>query len=227
MSDLDRIKAAFPYHVITERQTGYGGMWYAVVGDYSVVTIYQYRSGDWKIERQPGRSAVWGSTLEHALDQFMTTYGPDRAPPGAYVTTIAPVVNIRLAEGAVRPVRKTDGAVGYDLCALYDCDMLAGQTHRLDTGVSLELPEGWEAQVRPRSSLSAGGIIAPVGTIDHDYRGDIGVVLHNASRFSFHVKRGDRIAQLVFAKVELPVLMLAPELAPTERGSGGFGSTGR
>lgn len=145
----------------------------------------------------------------------------------ASVTTIAPIVNIRLAEGAVCPVRKTDGAVGYDLCALYGCDMLAGQTYRLDTGVSLELPDGWEAQVRPRSSLSAGGIIAPVGTIDSDYRGDVGVVLHNASRFSFHVKRGDRIAQLVFARVERPVLVRVPTLTATERGAGGFGSTGR
>lgn len=227
MSDLDRIKAAFPYSRVTmEPPTITHGRTYTVKSADSITTIEVSQRGTCIIERQPGPNSVWGETLEHALDQFMTTYGPDRPPPTS-VTTIASVVNIRLAEGAVRPVRKTDGAVGYDLCALYDCDMLAGQTHRLDTGVSLELPEGWEAQVRPRSSLSAGGIIAPVGTIDHDYRGDVGVILHNASRFSFHVKRGDRIAQLVFAKVELPVLMLAPELAPTERGSGGFGSTGR
>lgn len=227
MSDLDRIKAAFPYSRVTmEPPTITHGRTYTVKSADSITTIEVSGHGTCIIERQPGPNSVWGSTLEHALDQFVTTYGPAR-PPAAEVTFRASAVNIRLAEGAVLPARKTDGAVGYDLCALYDCDMLAGQTHRIDTGVSLELPEGWEAQVRPRSSLSAGGIIAPVGTIDHDYRGDIGVVLHNASRFSFHVKRGDRIAQLVFAKVELPVLVEASELAPTERGSGGFGSTGR
>lgn len=138
-----------------------------------------------------------------------------------------PGIRITLAPGAVLPERKTAGAVGYDLCALYAVDIPPCHTARIKTGVSLAVPDGWEAQVRPRSSLSSNGLIGHVGTIDPDYRGDVGVILTNFGQRRVTIKAGDRIAQLVFARVERPVLEVVDRLDETERGAGGFGSTGR
>src|SRR5947199_312754 len=95
---------------------------------------------------------------------YQCVNGPSQLQP--------PCIRITLAPGAVLPERKTAGAVGYDLCALEEVVIAAGRTVRIRTGVSLALPVGWEAQVRPRSSLSAAGVFCPVGTIDSDYRGD-------------------------------------------------------
>jgi dUTP pyrophosphatase len=132
------------------------------------------------------------------------------------------------------PSYATGGSAGMDLVAA----LRPGETRTLkpmqrmliDTGIAIALPEGYEAQVRPRSGLAlAYGITvlnAP-GTIDSDYRGEIGVLLFNSSNEDFIIERGMRIAQLVVAKYERVRWNVVEELSSTERGAGGFGSTGR
>jgi dUTP pyrophosphatase len=97
------------------------------------------------------------------------------------------------------------------------------------TGLFLELPAGTEAQVRPRSGLAYKNgitVLNSPGTIDADYRGEVGVILVNLSNETFQIKHGDRIAQLVFAKTEQAQFLVSAELSDSERGAGGFGSTG-
>jgi dUTP pyrophosphatase len=99
----------------------------------------------------------------------------------------------------------------------------------VQTGLFLEIPVGYEAQVRPRSGLALKKgitVLNTPGTIDADYRGEIGVILVNISNQPFVINDGERIAQLVFAKVEQSEFLEVEELSSTERGAGGFGSTG-
>lgn len=124
------------------------------------------------------------------------------------------------------PRRGTPHAVGWDLRASARTVIPAGTRKLIPTGIRLEMPEWMEAQVRPRSGLSLKGIDACFGSVDPDYRGVIGVTLCNNSGHDFVVERGDRIAQLVFSSVLPTRLEQADELSPTERGEGGFGSTG-
>lgn len=100
----------------------------------------------------------------------------------------------------------------------------------IKTGLFLEIPQGYEAQVRPRSGLALKHgitVLNTPGTIDADYRGEIGVILINLSQEVFEIQQGDRIAQLVFAKVEQAAWTQVNVLSETERGAGGFGSTGK
>ncbi len=131
------------------------------------------------------------------------------------------------------PEYKSDGAAGMDVRALLPkgpCIIFPGQIELIPTGVSLEIPKGYEAQVRARSGLSTKygiGIVNGVGTIDSDYRGEIGVPLINWGTEPFTVNDGDRIAQLVVARCERVEFVVVDELTKTERGTRGFGSTGR
>lgn len=138
-------------------------------------------------------------------------------------------IRVALAEGARIPERKTPGASGYDLCALTGLQIQPGRMAVIDTGVTLEMPRGMEAQIRPRSGLASKGIVGTFGTVDADFRAGIRVMLTNQSTEAYTVNVGDRVAQLVFSKVELPELELvdASKLTQTERGSGSLGSTGR
>lgn len=127
------------------------------------------------------------------------------------------------------PAYQTSGAAGMDVCAAEDVVLSPGETRLVATGFSMSLSEGYEAQLRPRSGLAIKHSITLMnspGTIDHDYRGHVQVILSNLGREPFAVKKGDRIAQMVIAKVERPVIKIVDELDDTERGSGGFGSTG-
>lgn len=136
-------------------------------------------------------------------------------------------VKVKLAYGATIPKRMTSGSVGYDLCALTNEILLAGQTKTIETGISFEIPDGYEIQIRPRSGLSVKyDVIQILGTIDSDYRGEIKIILKNIGTETFLVGAGERIAQAVFNKVELPELEIVNNLNETKRGSGGFGSTG-
>lgn len=124
----------------------------------------------------------------------------------------------------------TAGAAGFDLRAAVAADLLLepGRVALVPTGLRLEIPPGYEAQVRPRSGLAlrhAVGVLNSPGTIDSDYRGEVQVILINLGDKPFAVRRGERIAQLVFARVERPLLELRP-LGETARGPGGFGHTG-
>lgn len=132
------------------------------------------------------------------------------------------------------PSYETSGAAGADVRAnLPDgvsITLEPGQRALIPTGLWIEIPEGYEVQVRPRSGLALKhGITLPntPGTIDSDYRGPLGVILMNAGQESFEVAHGERIAQLVVAPVVQADFQFADELSETERGSGGFGSTGR
>jgi len=136
------------------------------------------------------------------------------------------------AEDLPLPTRATPGSSGYDLHAAVDGDVViaAGERVLIATGFSIAVPSGHEAQIRPRSGLAlAHGIVLPnaPGTIDADYRGELKVIVMNAGDESFVVRRGDRIAQLVIAPVEVAEWCEVERLAPTGRGAGGFGHTGR
>ncbi len=129
------------------------------------------------------------------------------------------------------PRRASAGSAGLDLCAALDGELVLapGERALVPTGFALEVPPGWEAQVRPRSGLATRhgiGIPNTPGTIDSDYRGEVQVALINLGREPYTLRRGDRIAQLLLAPVpEIDVEEVA-DLAPSERGAGGFGSTG-
>jgi dUTP pyrophosphatase len=128
------------------------------------------------------------------------------------------------------PSRQTAGAAGFDLCAAEDATIAAHGFGTVRTGLALEVPEGTEAQVRPRSGLAAKhgiGVLNSPGTVDSDYRGEIRVILFNASDQDYLVRRGDRIAQLVFGVLTDVELVEAESLSSTSRGTGGFGHTDR
>jgi dUTP pyrophosphatase len=129
------------------------------------------------------------------------------------------------------PEPATALAAGVDLRADLDepLQLLPGQTRGIPTGIGIALPEGWEAQVRPRSGLALKhsiGMLNSPGTIDADYRGEILVLLTNLGREIFTLNPGERIAQLVLARVCRPQWQEVSELPPSDRGSGGFGHTG-
>jgi len=129
------------------------------------------------------------------------------------------------------PDYATAGAAGADLLAAVDHDIMLGPLERriVPTGISIALPMGFEAQVRPRSGLAAkSGITvanAP-GTIDADYRGEVGVIIINLGKEPFRITRGMRIAQLIVARHARAVWREVSQLDQTARGAGGFGSTG-
>ena len=128
------------------------------------------------------------------------------------------------------PSRGTAGSAGFDLASAEPDFVLApGERRLVATGLAIELPQGWEGQVRPRSGLALRhGLTMPnaPGTIDSDYRGELKVILQNSGSQPVTIARGDRIAQVVFAKYEVPELVDVTELAESVRGPGGFGSTG-
>jgi dUTP pyrophosphatase len=128
------------------------------------------------------------------------------------------------------PTYQSPHAAGLDLRADEDFTLAPGERRAVPTGLALELPEGYEGQVRPRSGLAARHGIALVnapGTIDADYRGEVQVLLVNLGQEPFAARRGDRIAQLVVAPVARVEVRLAEALGDTARGAGGFGSTGK
>ena len=133
-------------------------------------------------------------------------------------------------EGLALPRYASEDAVGLDVTAAEDLTLEPGQRHAVATGFAIEIPRGYEVQVRPRSGLAAKNGITCLntpGTIDSDYRGEVKVILINLSQEPFEVRRGERIAQLVPAPVLRADFVEVAELAETARGAGGFGSTGR
>jgi len=135
------------------------------------------------------------------------------------------------AEGLPVPHYQTEHSAGVDLYAAVEHAMPidAGKWSLVPTGIAIAIPEGHEGQVRPRSGLALKhgiGMLNGPGTIDSDYRGEIGIILFNFSDKTFTVRRGDRIAQMVFARIEKATFKLVEQLTGTSRGSGGFGHTG-
>ncbi len=147
---------------------------------------------------------------------------------------MAPKIKIqRLGEapGFALPRYMSLGSSGMDLSACLESNLtlLPGERALVPCGFSLELPLGWEAQIRPRSGLALRHGVTCLnspGTIDADYRGEIKVILANLGTESFVLEPGMRMAQMVFQKIEQVELELVSELEPSSRGAGGFGSTG-
>jgi dUTP pyrophosphatase len=138
------------------------------------------------------------------------------------------------AEGLALPAYQSADAAGVDLLAAVPDDapmtLAPGKHAMIPTGLTIALPSGYEAQVRPRSGLAAKHgitVLNSPGTVDADYRGEIRVLLINLGEAAFEIRRGERIAQMVIAPVTKVELVPAISLAATDRGSGGFGSTGR
>ena len=137
-------------------------------------------------------------------------------------------------EGLALPAYQTAHAAGLDLLAAVPADaplvLLPGKHAMVPTGLTIALPAGYEAQVRPRSGLAAKHgvtVLNAPGTVDADYRGEIAVLLINHGPEPFTIRRGERIAQMVIAPVVQAQLVAATALSTTDRGGGGFGSTGR
>ncbi|MCX6842834.1 MAG: dUTP diphosphatase [candidate division WOR-3 bacterium] len=138
-------------------------------------------------------------------------------------------VRIRRLGDVPLPCRQTEGSAGFDLCAAEDATIAAHGFGSVGTGLAVEIPPKAEAQVRPRSGLAAKhgiGVLNSPGTIDSDYRGEIRVILFNTSDQDYRVRRGDRIAQLVFSLLADVELVETDSLSETGRGPGGFGHTG-
>lgn len=128
------------------------------------------------------------------------------------------------------PMYKTEGSAGMDLVATIDAVLQPKRRVLIPTGIYVALPVGYELQIRPRSGMALKygiTVLNTPGTIDADYRGEIGVILYNASGNIVDIKKGDRIAQAVLAQYERIEWEEVEELSETERGEGGFGSTGK
>ena len=130
------------------------------------------------------------------------------------------------------PEYATEGSSGLDLRAAVETEMKIekGKIGLVPTNLKVEIPLGYEIQIRPRSGLAAKngiGVLNSPGTIDSDYRGEIKVILFNFSEEDFIIKRGDRIAQMIVAKVYRADLIITDELNESKRGDGGFGHTGK
>lgn len=137
-------------------------------------------------------------------------------------------IEVKLDPGAFEPVRAHDDDAGMDLKAKSAQTIFAGGSMCFDTGVHLAIPKGYYGKIESKSGLNVRhGIVSCGGVIDASYRGSIVVKLYNLSERPYYVEAGEKIAQLIIIPCETPKLKLVDSLDDTERGSGGFGSTGR
>jgi len=144
---------------------------------------------------------------------------------------IVHIKQLKNSDGLHLPHYQTEHSAGVDLYAAVDAETVIGpgEWKLIPTGIAVAMSEGYEGQVRPRSGLALKhgiGMLNAPGTIDADYRGEISVILFNFSEKPFPIRRGDRIAQMVFARVVKATFERVDSLADTARGSGGFGHTG-
>ena len=134
---------------------------------------------------------------------------------------------IKLNENAILPVRGSNGAAGYDLHSIDNHVLLPGHRAVISTGLTFEFPDGVYGRVAPRSGLAVKhGIQVGAGVVDPDYTGEVKVVLFNTDQAPFVIKPGYRIAQLILEKFEVHTIEEVGAVTDTERGEGGFGSTG-
>lgn len=137
-------------------------------------------------------------------------------------------MKVKLDEGAHMPTKAHKADAGYDLYAAHSKYILSGGSAVIDTGVHLNIPEGFFGLVAGRSGLNfKESIICPQGTIDAGYTGSIKVKLYNLQQESRMIMKGDRIAQIIFMRCHSPEFEVVDELAETDRGEGGFGSSGK
>ena len=157
--------------------------------------------------------------------------GPFDGSRGEKVKKVSVLVE-RIDDKATLPQYMTEEASGMDLFAAIENEIVLRSLERVlvPTGIKVEIPVGYELQVRPRSGLAwkhGIGVLNSPGTIDCDYRGEIKVILINLSKDAFVIKSGERIAQMVLSKVEQAHLEIVDEVKATRRGEGGFGHTGK
>jgi dUTP pyrophosphatase len=136
---------------------------------------------------------------------------------------------VKLDKSLPTPFYAHHGDAGMDLYSAAELILNPGERAIVPSGIKIAIPYGFEVQIRPRSGLAAKhgiSIVNAPGTIDHQYRGELGIIMINHSKDPFPIKKGERIAQMVFNKIEFAYLQEVEELSSTERGSGGFGSTG-
>lgn len=141
-----------------------------------------------------------------------------------------PTVRIKINPEGKLPEYQTEHASGADAFSAADAILEPGAVALVPTGLFLEIPQGYEVQVRPRSGLALKHgvtVLNAPGTIDADYRGEVKIILVNHGKAPFHIKKGDRIAQLVAHKVERMTFEKTEKLEDSARGHGGFGSTGK
>ena len=132
-----------------------------------------------------------------------------------------------LYEDSILPKRQSTIAAGYDICSYEDKVIKPGERDLFSTGISFTVPEGTYGQLAPRSGLAyKSGLHVGAGVIDRDYIGEVKVLLFNLSNTNVHIKKNDRIAQLILHQIVTPEVIKVNELNPTNRGEGGFGSTG-
>lgn len=130
------------------------------------------------------------------------------------------------------PYYATEGSAGMDIRAAIDDEIVinSGEVKLVPTNLMVEIPEGYEIQVRPRSGLALKhgiGLLNSPGTIDSDYRGEVGIIMYNIGKENFVIKRGDRIAQLVLTKFYKADVLETDNISESQRGEGGFGHTGK
>jgi dUTP pyrophosphatase len=134
----------------------------------------------------------------------------------------------KVTKDAIIPTRATVGSVGYDLYCDHDFRINPWSREMVSTGIAIQIPEGYYGRIAPRSGLThRNGIDVGAGILDNDFRGIVNVILFNHSDFIFEAKHGARIAQLIIIKISTPEIEVVEELTETERGEGGFGSTGK
>ncbi len=153
------------------------------------------------------------------LEVKMTTFSTAKAVKLKLLSTLAK-----------QPKYQTSGAAGMDVCSVKNMVIAPGDRAVVPTGLSFEIPVDYEIQVRPRSGLALKQgitVLNSPGTIDSDYRGELGVILMNSGKDGFVIEVGDRIAQIVLCPVVKIEFKIVDELVDTDRGSGGFGSTGQ
>lgn len=136
-------------------------------------------------------------------------------------------INVKLDEGAKMPTRAHKADAGYDIYARETQIVSARESAKFDTGVHIEIPEGYVGMLKSKSGLNVNHGLTSEGVIDAGYTGSIAVKLYNNSGYDYTVHAGDKISQLVIIPIFTPELRLATDLEETERGCGGFGSTGR
>lgn len=200
-----------------------------------VVAIRQETSGTtatFELELRGGtklRSPSWpAAELPAKVEAFRLGWAAYREC--AEVAAVRPPLEVlKLQPAAVLPVRGSAGASCFDLCAVEGGVLPPGERRIVKTGLSMAVPPGFEIQVRSRSGLAAKRgifVLNSPGTVDSDYRGEVGVILANLGTTVFEYAAGDRIAQMAVCPVVMSALVEVKELSDTQRGAGGFGSTG-
>lgn len=136
----------------------------------------------------------------------------------------------RLSDKATIPEYQSVGSAGFDLHAVDNYVLMPGEIELVGTGLAFDIPSGYELQIRPRSGLSAKSklrIANSPGTIDNDFKGEVKIIMENTGRMVSIIDKGDRVAQAILAPIIQAEIMEVEEVGESERGSGGFGSTGR